>query len=130
MFQPYSPYAIPGIPRNTPLSPNRKADIIRSVICESYEVSYEVLSEKTRKRAVVDARHLYMYFMKNLTDASLKDIGEAFHQDHTTVIHGIKKVSDLIETDILFHAVANEIFTKINARFREFKMKLQNERAN
>ena len=44
-------------------------------------------------------RQLAMYLAKILTPLSLPDIGKAFGRDHTTVIHAVKTIEDLIVRD-------------------------------
>ncbi|MCB0547838.1 MAG: chromosomal replication initiator protein DnaA, partial [Phaeodactylibacter sp.] len=68
----------------------------------------------TRKRQVVIARQLSMYLAKNLTDKSLKAIGENFGgRDHSTVIYSCKTVQDLMETDAIFKDTVSELEKKI-----------------
>ena len=52
-------------------------------------------SSKSRSRPLTQARHIAMYLMRECTGLSLVKIGEIFGgRDHTTVLHGIKKVED------------------------------------
>jgi chromosomal replication initiator protein len=53
------------------------------------------LVSKSRSRPLTTARHIAMYIMRECTGLSLVKIGEIFGgRDHTTVLHGIKKVED------------------------------------
>jgi len=54
------------------------------------------LSSKSRSRPLTTARHVAMYLMRECTGLSLIKIGEAFDRDHTTAMHGIKKVEKLM----------------------------------
>jgi chromosomal replication initiator protein len=59
----------------------------------------EMVSER-RGRAVARPRQVAMYLAKQLTTKSLPDIGRRFgNRDHSTVIHGIRKVETLIGED-------------------------------
>lgn len=118
-----SAYMMPGIPKSSldNVTPNRKAEIIRQVVCEEFCITDVQFFSKGRYRPIVDARHIYFYFMRNLTGANLKDIGDPFHQDHTTVIHGINKVRDLIRSDIFFAESLNELYARVNSKIKEFK---------
>lgn len=69
-------------------------------IAEYYNVPIELLTARTRARPIVECRQVCCYFLRNLTDLSLKEIGEMMGgRDHTTSIHSIKTVQDLMDTD-------------------------------
>jgi chromosomal replication initiator protein len=89
-------------------------DYIQNLVAEHFSLPVEKLQGKTRKRQVVIARQLSMYLAKNLTDKSLKAIGENFGgRDHSTVIYSCKTVSDLMETDMIFKDTVSELEKKI-----------------
>jgi len=73
---------------------------IKRIVCMENRVSQEDLVKKTRKREVVQARQIAMYFAKMYTNASLATIGQEIGgKDHTTVLHACKTVSDLSDTE-------------------------------
>ncbi len=83
---------------------------IQKIISDFFNISIDHITGKTRKRNVVVARQLGMYFAKNMTDISLKEIGRQFgNRDHTTVLHSIKTINNLLDTDVLF----KDTFTKL-----------------
>jgi chromosomal replication initiator protein len=87
---------------------------IQSLVCEFFDLNVDLLKAKTRKREVVQARQISMYFAKRLTKNSLKTIGEYFGgRDHSTVIHSCQTVEDLMETDRRFKGYVEEIQKKI-----------------
>lgn len=89
-------------------------EFIQKLVAEHFSVAVEKLQGKTRKRQVVIARQLSMYLAKNLTDKSLKAIGETFGgRDHSTVIYSCKTVQDLMETDAIFKDTVVELEKKI-----------------
>lgn len=89
-------------------------EFIQKLVAEHFSVAVEKLQGKTRKRQVVIARQLSMYLAKNLTDKSLKSIGENFGgRDHSTVIYSCKTVQDLMETDAIFKDTVVELEKKI-----------------
>ncbi|MGZ8566061.1 MAG: chromosomal replication initiator protein DnaA [Actinomycetota bacterium] len=60
-----------------------------------FSLSTGDLTSKSRSRPLTQARHIAMYLMRDCTALSLVKIGEIFGgRDHTTVLHGIKKVED------------------------------------
>ena len=54
------------------------------------------LISKSRSRPLTTARHVAMYLLRELTGLSLIKIGEQFDRDHTTALHGIKKIEALM----------------------------------
>jgi chromosomal replication initiator protein len=89
-------------------------EIIQKMVCEFYDVPYDKLLQKTRKREIVQARQITMYLAKAFTKNSLKTIGEHFGgRDHTTVIHSCQTVKDLMDTDSLFRENVTELQQKV-----------------
>jgi chromosomal replication initiator protein len=89
-------------------------DAIQKMVCEYFDVPYERLLHKTRKREIVQARQITMYLAKAFTKNSLKTIGEHFGgRDHTTVIHSCQTVKDLMDTDTIFRENVMELTQKV-----------------
>jgi len=89
-------------------------DAIQKMVCEYFGVGFEKLSQKTRKREIVQARQISMYLAKSFTKNSLKTIGDHFGgRDHTTVIHSCQTVKDLMDTDSMFRENVMEITQKV-----------------
>jgi chromosomal replication initiator protein len=89
-------------------------DNIQKMVCDYYDVPYDRLLQKTRKREVVQARQITMYLAKIFTKNSLKTIGEHFGgRDHTTVIHSCQTVKDLMDTDPIFRENVIELQQKV-----------------
>jgi len=89
-------------------------DTIQKMVCDYFDVPYEKLLQKTRKREIVQARQITMFLAKAFTKNSLKTIGEHFGgRDHTTVIHSCQTVKDLMDTDILFKESVIELQQKV-----------------
>ena len=89
-------------------------DFIKKIVSDHLEVPIEKLQGETRKRQIVIARQLSMYLAKNMTNASLKAIGEQFGgRDHSTVIHSCKAVQDLMDTDLIFKDTVADLEKKI-----------------
>ena len=95
-------------------------DYIQKLVAEHFGLGVDKLQGKTRKRQVVIARQLSMYLAKNLTDKSLKAIGEIFGgRDHSTVIYSCKTVQDLMETDTIFKDTVSDLEKKIKLSLHE-----------
>jgi chromosomal replication initiator protein len=90
-------------------------DYIQKVVCDFYKIPVDQIQEKTRKREIVQARQVSMFFSKKFTKASLASIGARIGgKDHATVLHACKTVNNLIDTDKLFKSQINEIEKKLN----------------
>lgn len=90
-------------------------DYIQKVVCDYFNLPIELIKSKTRKREVVQARQIAMYFAKNMTKASLATIGmHCGGKDHATVLHACRTVNNLIETDKRFRAYIDELEKKIS----------------
>ena len=89
-------------------------DYIQKVVCNYYNIGLEQLQSKTRKREIVQARQVAMFFSKSLTKSSLATIGSQIGgKDHATVLHACKTVNNLIETDKRFRLQVDEIEKKL-----------------
>ncbi|MDX1530228.1 MAG: chromosomal replication initiator protein DnaA [Rhodothermales bacterium] len=92
---------------------------IQKLVCDYFSIPEDLVRARTRKREVVQARQVAMYFTKQLTKQSLKSIGLQFGgRDHSTVIHAIQTVEDQIDTDPQFREVIEEIRRKIELHTR------------
>ncbi len=73
---------------------------IQEKVCDYYKLSVNEIQTKSRKRDVVQARQIAMYLARKYTKSSLTVIGEQIgNRDHATVLHAVKTVMDLCETD-------------------------------
>jgi len=89
-------------------------DYIQKVVCDYFGLPLEAINSKTRKREIVQARQLAMYFSKKMTKASLATIGlHCGNKDHATVLHACRTVNNLIETDKQFRNYVEELDKKI-----------------
>ena len=89
-------------------------DFIQKVVSDYFTLPLELLKSKTRKREVVQARQIAMYFAKSMTKSSLASIGmQCGGKDHATVLHACRTVNNLIETDKKFRVYIDEIEKKI-----------------
>jgi chromosomal replication initiator protein len=84
-----------------------KIEDIQRIVCKQYNVSKADLLSSRRTRTVVRPRQIAMYLAKVLTPRSLPEIGRRFgNRDHTTVLHAVRKIEDMVKGDRL---VADEI---------------------
>jgi chromosomal replication initiator protein len=70
-------------------------DAVQKYIAEYYQLKLSELKAANNSKSVVMPRQVAMYLCKELTSASLPEIGRAFGKHHSTVIHSINKVDEL-----------------------------------
>lgn len=89
-------------------------DYIQKIVSEYFQMDVETLQSKTRKRHIVQARQLAMFFAKKFTKASLASIGSQIgKRDHATVLHACKTVDNLASTDKQFMKFVEDINKKL-----------------
>jgi len=90
-------------------------DYIQKVVCDYFDLPIELLKNKTRKREVVQARQIAMYFAKKMTKNSLASIGaHCGGKDHATVLHACRTVNNLQETDKQFRGYLDDLEKKLS----------------
>ncbi|MDY0090448.1 MAG: chromosomal replication initiator protein DnaA [Flavobacteriaceae bacterium] len=90
-------------------------DYIQKVVSDYFQLDIDTLRSKTRKRHVVQARQLAMFFAKKFTKSSLANIGSQIgNRDHATVLHACKTVDNLVETDKQFRKFVEDIHKKLS----------------
>ena len=76
---------------------------IQKRVAEHFKIRVSDMSSARRSRAVARPRQVAMYLSKQLTSRSLPEIGRAFGgRDHTTVMHAVRKVEELVKLDTAF----------------------------
>ena len=90
-------------------------DYIQKVVSDYFQMDIETLQSKTRRRHIVQARQLAMYFAKKFTKASLASIGSQIgKRDHATVLHACKTVDNLTFTDKQFRKYVEDLSQKLS----------------
>lgn len=90
-------------------------DYIQKVVCDYFDLPIELLKSKTRKREIVQARQIAMYFAKKMTKSSLANIGlHCGGKDHATVLHACRTVNNLAETDKHFRKYLEDLEKKLS----------------
>ena len=90
-------------------------DYIQKIVSDYFQMDVDALQSKTRKRHIVQARQLAMFFAKKLTKASLASIGSQIgKRDHATVLHACKTVDNLSSTDKQFRKYVEDITKKLS----------------
>lgn len=90
---------------------------IQSEVCRYYRLTKADLISEKRSVPVVLPRQIAMYLSRELTDASLPKIGNAFgNRDHSTVIHATNKIEKLLNEKIELYNQIQELTNKIKSR--------------
>ena len=96
--------------------PERRITIeaVMKAVAERYSIKTATLKEKSNRKEIVTPRQVAMFLVKELTTASLPEIGRAFGgKHHTTVIHSIEKIKESRihepELNKLIHSVTDSL---------------------
>tara|TARA_Y100000590_G_scaffold186560_1_gene212565 strand:- start:11698 stop:13086 length:1389 start_codon:yes stop_codon:yes gene_type:complete len=85
------------------ISSNNKSinvEFIQNLVASHFNLNIQELLSPRRSRSLARPRQIAMYLAKHHTTNSLPDIGRKFsNRDHTTVIHAVKKIDELIRKD-------------------------------
>jgi len=93
-------------------------DDISKIVCNFLNVQENKIRDKTRKKEIVLARQLAMYFSKEFTKSSLKTIGLHFGgRDHSTVIHACNAIEEMNRADTSMRELIDGIKNKIQLNY-------------
>jgi chromosomal replication initiator protein len=98
--------------RNFIDSQTRKISIesIQKAVAEQFGMRLAEIKAKNNSRSVVVPRQIAMYLAKQMTDASLPEIGRQFGgKHHTTVMHSIDKIGELRKSDKDLNRMLNQL---------------------
>jgi chromosomal replication initiator protein len=100
--------------------PQITAAIIMAATAEYFSVTMEELQGANRSRTLVNARQIAMYLCRELTELSLPRIGASFGgKDHTTVMHAVKKITNLMSERRATYTQVTELTARIKSRARQ-----------
>ena len=89
--------------------------LIIEVVTEHFNISMDQMISRSRSSDIARPRQIAMYLCKTMTDSSLDVIGSFLGgRDHSTIIHGIKKISDEYEVNDNTKTLIDTIKKKIN----------------
>lgn len=90
-------------------------ELIIEVVSDHFNISVDQLKSSDRSRNVSRPRQIAMYLCKQMTDLTLETIGKKLGgKDHTTVKHGVDKISKEYKEDESMHQTIDTIRKKIN----------------
>ena len=89
-------------------------DSIQKATAEKFNIKQSQLREKNNAKDIVRPRQVAMYLVKELTQASLPEIGRAFgNKHHTTVIHSLRKIEELRKSDSELNKTINSLIDSL-----------------
>ena len=89
--------------------------LIIEVVSEHFHISVDQMISKNRSRDIAKPRQIAMYLCKNMTSSPLDAIGQLLGgRDHSTIIHGIRSVTDEYESNESTRDLIETIKKKIN----------------
>jgi chromosomal replication initiator protein len=89
-------------------------DRIIKITAEYFGISPDQLASSNRSRQLVTARQVSMYLCRELTDASLPTISNAFGgRHHSTAIHSVEKIRDLMQEKRDIYNIVQKLTNKI-----------------
>ncbi len=96
--------------------PTRIADVIE-VVADYFDFTVDQLKSKRRTQDLARARQVAMHLARELTGASLNQIGRALGgRDHSTVSHACQTIKDLVEKDPRFRGIVKDLNDRVRAR--------------
>jgi len=101
---------------SSPLQNNITVDVIQRTVADYFNLSANELKGKKRTRQVAFPRQIAMYIARDITEASMTDIGLEFGgRDHTTVMHACQRVESRMRTD----PTIEDVLQTLNRRIKE-----------
>ena len=121
--------------KNREMSQKVLIETIEKIVCNYYNIGFLDIANRSRKREIVEKRFIFQYLASKYTRETLGSIGRynggTFH--HSTVIHAVHKVRDLIDTEKPFKAVIDDLEKQVKEvqliilgerEFKEHKLNL------
>jgi chromosomal replication initiator protein len=65
-------------------------------VCDFYGLTIAQVKGKCRVRGYVKARFVSIYIIRKRTGLTLKEIGRLFHRDHTSIIHAVQTIEEVL----------------------------------
>ncbi|TVR71078.1 MAG: chromosomal replication initiator protein DnaA [Spirochaetaceae bacterium] len=99
---------------SSPMQNNITVDIIQRVVADYFNLSPSELKGKKRTRQVAFPRQMAMYISREITEASMTDVGLEFGgRDHTTVMHACQRINSRMRTDPTIEDIIQTLIRRI-----------------
>jgi len=101
------------------LNHEKHIDNICRIVFAYFYVPLEKIKVKSRKAQLIRAKQFTAYFLRReVSRVTLYEISEIFDLDHTTIMHSISRIKDLIEVDSEYRNYHNELCSKLMELYR------------
>jgi chromosomal replication initiator protein len=80
-------------------APKITPDKIINAVSNHYKLNADKLKSTSRVKEFTHARYVIFYFLRKFANMTLKSAGLLFNRDHTTVIHGLETLQNIIDTE-------------------------------
>lgn len=111
-------------------NPKAMINCIFNVVSDNTGIEVDDIKKETRKREIVEARMQVILFLKEFTDLSLSGIGSKVGgKDHATVLHGIKTINNLCDTNKALKSqidYSRSVIINKTRKYRSVKLKIAN----
>ena len=94
------------------LTKEQKTELFEAKVRHEYNVSKEELHSKCRKRYIIEPRQIMMYVMRVHYGYRLERIASYFDKNHSTVIHAVKNIKNIMFSDKHFEQKLNVLINK------------------
>ena len=95
---------------------NPTAGLIIKEVSSYFSITPDRLISLNRAKDTVFPRQVAMFLVRELTDLSLPEIGREFGRDHSTVLHSINKIEDMIKSDSIMENTIKDLKTNIREK--------------
>lgn len=99
-----------------PLPPGERFGRVLDAVCAEFGAPRDLVLGVARQADVALARHVAMALGQRCLGYSLPRIGKLLHRDHTTVLHGVRRVARLAKDDAEFAARLDRLANRIRNR--------------
>lgn len=99
-----------------------KIDDVVKVVSKRYDVSEEEIVGEPKEGRVGDVQQIALFLVREGTVQSLLEIAKAFSRTHVAVIHGVKTISQKMETDAVFKAEVESTREELRAKCGSLRM--------
>ena len=97
-----------------------KIELIKKEVCEYLNINIKLIDTKTRKREIAEARQIIHYLSRELTNATLEDVGfQIGGRNHATVLYSLTVINDRMSYDKKFTEIINFLKYKIKQYLSE-----------
>jgi len=72
---------------------------LRNLVSSYFKMPFEIIAMKSRKKSIVDARHVYIFIAHKVLGLSHTAIADEFGQDRTAIIHAVNKIDGFIKVN-------------------------------